>query len=52
MQHVYLVVLFLFSLNLTGCATWEGIKEDTSDAAEWSKEKVNEGATYIKEKTD
>jgi len=43
-----LMVGFVFS----GCATWSGIKEDASDAAHWSKKKVNQGAEYVKEKTD
>ena len=33
-----LIGIFLFS----GCsATWSGIKEDTSKAVDWTKEKVN-----------
>lgn len=37
----------------TGCsATWKGIKEDTSNATNWSKNKVNQGATSVKEKTE
>ena len=37
----------------TGCsATWSGIKEDTSSATTWTKGKVNQGATSIKEKTE
>ena len=43
-----LVAVILFS----GCATWQGIKSDTSDAADWSKKKVNQGANYVKEKTE
>lgn len=42
----------MLGLHFTGCATWEGIKEDSSDAAQWSKKKVNQGATYIKEQTE
>lgn len=47
-------IVFVLSLwVLAGCsATWEGVKEDSDDAYKWSKKKVNEGATYIKEKTD
>ena len=38
---------------ITGCAnTWHGVKEDTHNAKEWTKEKINDGATYIKEKTE
>lgn len=49
---------FLLSLTLTlvffsGCAaTWSGIKEDTSNSVDWTKEKVNQGAGYVKEKTE
>jgi flagellar basal-body rod protein FlgG len=36
-----------------GCsATVKGVKEDTSNAVDWSKKKVNEAATAIKEKTE
>jgi predicted small secreted protein len=45
---ILLFVLFIAS----GCATWEGAKQDTSDGAQWSKEKVNDGAKYIEKKTD
>ncbi|MCI4406667.1 MAG: hypothetical protein JHC35_05175 [Sulfuricurvum sp.] len=39
-------------LFLSGCsATWSGIKEDTSSAVDWTKGKVNQGASYVKEKT-
>ena len=37
---------------LSGCATWSGIKRDASDGAEWTKEKINKGAEYVKEKTE
>lgn len=43
---------FLMIVLLSGCATWSGIKQDTKTGAEWSKEKVNQGASYVKEKTD
>ncbi|MDO9208888.1 MAG: hypothetical protein Q7T91_11615 [Sulfuricurvum sp.] len=37
----------------TGCsATWQGVKEDTSKATDWTKDKVNEGATTVKQKTE
>jgi uncharacterized lipoprotein YajG len=43
----------IMSLALfTGCATWHGVKQDTSTAVEWSKEKVNKGADFVKEKTE
>ncbi|MBE0495599.1 MAG: hypothetical protein IBX45_04245 [Campylobacterales bacterium] len=46
------LLIVLMSLFFAGCATWQGVKQDTGDAAEWSKEKVNQGATYVKEKTE
>lgn len=40
-------------LLCTGCsATWQGVKEDTSSATTWTKDKVNQGATSVKEKTE
>ncbi|QKF66520.1 hypothetical protein AVENP_0964 [Arcobacter venerupis] len=46
-------IIFIFVLlAASGCATWEGAKQDTSDGAQWSKEKVNDGAKYIEKKTD
>ena len=37
----------------TGCsATWNGFKEDTKNATAWTKTKVNQGATSVKEKTE
>ncbi len=48
MRYVLLILMvFLFS----GCATWNGIKQDTKTGANWTKEKVHEGAKYIEEKT-
>lgn len=46
--------LALFSIiALSGCsATWSGVQEDTSNAIDWTKGKVNQGATYVKEKTE
>jgi len=43
-----LCALIFFS----GCATWDGIKSDSSDVADWSVEQVNHGAQYVKEKTE
>ena len=47
----YLLTMVVVAL-LSGCATWGGVKQDAKDGAEWTKEKVNEGATYVKEKTE
>jgi PBP1b-binding outer membrane lipoprotein LpoB len=49
MRYIAGLVLILF---FSGCATWQGIKSDSKDAAHWTKEKVNEGASYVKEKTE
>jgi len=46
------ILLLLILIVSSGCATWDGIKEDTSDGAQWSKEKGNDGASYIEKKTD
>lgn len=43
------IILILFS----GCsATWSGVKEDTSNSVNWTKGQVNQGAGYVKEKTE
>ena len=40
-------------LIASGCSkTWKGVKEDTAKGAQWSKDKVNDGAKYIEKKTD
>lgn len=46
------LVSLLTVVLLCGCATWNGIKKDTSDGFEWTKEKINQGAEYVKEKTE
>lgn len=47
------VVALLSIIAFSGCsATWSGMKEDTSNALDWTKEKVNQGASYVKEKTE
>ena len=49
----YLLVLLSATLFMVGCSnTWRGAKEDTNNAVEWSTEKVNKGASYVKEKTE
>jgi hypothetical protein len=47
-------ILFVFSLLIfTGCsATWSGVQQDTTNALDWTKGKVNQGAGYVKEKTE
>ena len=45
-------IFFAFILLLCGCSnTWHGVKEDSKDAYEWSKEKVNQGASWVEDKT-
>lgn len=45
---VSLCGLFIFS----GCsATWNGVREDTSKAVDWTKGQVNQQAGYVNEKT-
>lgn len=47
-----LAITTLVLLTLSGCAaTWNGIKEDTTSATDWTKRQVNDGATYVQEKT-
>ncbi|WP_199907278.1 hypothetical protein [Campylobacter concisus] len=51
MRNLFLSVCIAFFV--AGCSnTWHGVKEDTHNAKEWTKEKINDGATYIKEKTE
>ena len=45
-------MLLLVVLMASGCGTWHGMKQDASDGAQWSKDKVNDGAKYIEKKTD
>ncbi|MFV0480518.1 MAG: hypothetical protein ACK5LP_00905 [Campylobacteraceae bacterium] len=49
--------LFLASLValllLSGCGnTWRGVKQDTKEAGQWTKEKVHDGAEWVGEKTE
>lgn len=47
-------IMLLFAVFVaSGCEkTSDGAKEDTKDNAQWSKDKVNDGAKYIEKKTD
>ena len=48
-----LLLILCMALFAAGSAnTWHGVKEDTHNAKEWTKEKVNSGASYVKEKTE
>ena len=49
----YILAALLALMVFSGCSnTWHGVKEDAHNAKEWTKEKVNDGATYVKEKTE
>lgn len=50
MKTILLVIVTIGFMS--GCATWGGIKKDAKDGFEWTKEKVNDGASYVKEKTE
>lgn len=58
LQEIFKMLKALFSpiiaiLFFTGCsATWSGVQKDTSNAVNWTKSKVNQGAAYVKEKTE
>lgn len=47
-----ILLAFVAVALMSGCATWGGVKKDAKDGAEWTKEKVNHGAEYVKEKTE
>lgn len=47
------IILLFAVLMASGCSeTWQGVKKDTSDNVQWSKDKVNDGAGYVEKKTD
>ena len=51
MKKLLLIVCMAFFA--VGCSnTWHGVKEDSHNAKEWTKEKINDGASYVKEKTE
>lgn len=47
-----IIFISIISILLSGCATLSGIKDDANTAFDWSKTKINQGASYIKEKTE
>ena len=52
-ENALFINAIIYCFFVVGCSnTWHGVKEDTNNAVEWSKEKVNKGASYIKEKTE
>jgi uncharacterized lipoprotein YajG len=51
MKHLLFITIAL--LLFTGCsATWSGVKQDTASGVEWTKGQVNQGAAFVKEKTE
>ncbi len=49
----YVLSFITEMLLFTGCsATWSGVKQDSSDAYDWTKGQVHRGAAYVKEKTE
>ncbi|MCX6061648.1 MAG: hypothetical protein NT103_05290 [Campylobacterales bacterium] len=46
------IILLFVVLMASGCETWQGAKKDTANGAQWSKDKVNDGAKYIEKKTN
>ncbi|MDR2342169.1 MAG: hypothetical protein LBD84_03900 [Campylobacteraceae bacterium] len=38
---------------LASCSnTWQGVKTDAKEASDWTKEKINQDAAYVKDKTE
>jgi hypothetical protein len=54
MKKSLIFTMLLFMVIMAGgcSSTLKGAKKDTTDNAEWSKNKVNDGAKYIEKKTD
>ena len=50
MKSIFLALILVGLIS--GCATWGGIKKDAKDGYELTKEKINDGASYVKEKTE
>lgn len=51
MKHIFAILILAFIFS--GCSnTWHGVKQDTKEAGEWTKEKVHDGATWVQEKTE
>lgn len=49
----FLLPAMIAALLTSGCsATWSGVQEDSGNAWDWTKGKVNSGATYVKDKTE
>jgi len=51
MRRLFVAIIILIAFG--GCSnTWHGVKEDAGNAVDWSKEKINRGAGWVKEKTE
>ncbi|MDA3043203.1 hypothetical protein OFO01_02535 [Campylobacter sp. JMF_01 NE2] len=47
------IVTILLVLAFSGCSnTWQGVKQDSKNAGQWTKEKVHNGAEWVSEKTE
>ena len=52
-EHLKAFIFAIILLFISGCsATWSGVQQDTTNAVDWTKGKVNQGAGYVKEKTE
>ena len=49
MKYIFMASIIIL---VSGCATWNGVKQDTKTGANWTKEKVHNGAAYIEKKTE
>lgn len=49
MKYIFMALIIIL---VSGCATWNGVKQDTKTGVNWTKEKVHNGAAYIEKKTE
>lgn len=47
----FILTAFFFVMFLGCSSTWQGVKDDSKNAAEWTKSKVHNGAEWVSEKT-
>ncbi len=46
------ILMTFFTLVFFGCSsTWQGVKEDSQNVADWTKNKVHNSAEWVSEKT-
>ncbi len=50
MRFLLCILSLLFFISCSN--TWQGVKQDSKNASKWTKEKVNKGASWVKEKTE